>query len=327
MAPDAEGCGVKKGGVVLNILDFLNQNYPVRRTEKEKDSFRAEIIRRLAEKGVDARVESTGDGKNKNIVIGDVASAKVVCTAHYDTPAAALFPNIMIPRNSLLFYLYQFTPIVLLLGIALAGGYLAAASMPDPTYFSQVFLLVYLVIYYGLYILLYRTFKNPNNCNDNTSGVAAVLALIDKLSGEQRKKAAFILFDNEEKGKKGSKAYNKDHKEMMRERLVVNFDCVGNGEHVVFVAMEGAEKHQSYAALRESFSSGGGFHTYFYPIKGSQSNSDYKNFPCGVGCMACRRSKGGVLYTPYIHTPRDKVSNYENIAFITDAMSRFVEIL
>ena len=107
MAPDAEGCGVKKGGVVLNILDFLNQNYPVRRTEKEKDSFRAEIIRRLAEKGVDARVESTGDGKNKNIVIGDVASAKVVCTAHYDTPAAALFPNIMIPRNSLLFYLYQ----------------------------------------------------------------------------------------------------------------------------------------------------------------------------------------------------------------------------
>ena len=311
----------------MSILDFLNQNYPVRRTEQEKDAFRAEILRRMAEKGIDARVETTGDGKNKNVVIGDVTSAQVVCTAHYDTPAAALFPNIMIPRNSLLFYLYQFAPILLLLAIALAGGFLAAVSLPDQTCFMQVFLLVYLVIYYGLYILLYRTFKNPSNYNDNTSGVAAVLALIDKLSGEQLEKVAFILFDNEEKGKKGSKAYNKDHKDMMRERLVVNFDCVGNGENIVFVAMEGAEKHQSYSALQESFASGGGFHTYFYPIKGSQSNSDYKNFPCGVGCMACRRSKGGVLYTPYIHTPKDMVSNYGNIEFIADAMNRFAATL
>ena len=311
----------------MNYLDFLNNGYPVRRTAKEKEAFRAAILEHLMGKGVNARVERTADGKNENIVIGDVSTARVVCTAHYDTPAASLFPNLMIPRNTLLFYLYQFVPIILLLAIALAGGFLAAASLPDQTYFMQVFLLVYLVIYYGLYILLYRAFKNPNNCNDNTSGVAAVLTVLDNLSAEECGKLAFILFDNEEKGKKGSKAYAKDHKDMMRERLVVNFDCVGDGEHMIFVAMKDAEKLDGYRKLCESFSNNGKYRTYFYPIKGSQSNSDHKNFPCGVGCMACRRSKRGVFYTPNIHTPRDTVASYENVQFLSDGMNRFAKTL
>ena len=314
----------------MNILDFLNQKYPIRRTKKEKEAFCEEILARMRGKGISACVEITADGKNKNLVIGDAASAKVVCTAHYDTPAAALFPNIMIPRNTLLFYLYQFVPIILMLAAALGGGYLIANALypaSDTEDFMRVFLLGYLVLYYGLFFLMYRAFKNPNNCNDNTSGVATILALIDKLTDEQRQKFAFILFDNEEKGKKGSKAYSKDHKEMMRDRLLVNFDCVGNGEHIIFIAMADAEKRGEYAALRESFSTGGDFQSYFYPIKGSQSNSDYKNFPCGVGCMACRRSKNGVFYTPYIHTSRDTVSHYENIEFISDGMSRLAERL
>ncbi len=314
----------------MNVLDFLNQNYPVRRTAKEKDVFRAYILKQMAEKGIDARAEMTSDGKNENIVIGDVAAAKVVCTAHYDTPAASLFPNILIPRNVPLFFLYQFAPVILLLAAALGGAYAIANAMypdDDTLAYMRVFLLVYLVLYYGLYFLMYRVFKNPNNFNDNTSGVATILAVIEKLNEEQRQKFAFILFDNEEKGKKGSKAYYKDHKEMMRDRLLVNFDCVGNGEHIIFIAMKEAEKRREYAALRESFSSCGNFHTYFYPMKGSRSNSDYKNFPGGIGCMACRKSKGGVFYTPYIHTPRDTVSNDENVQFIVDAMIRFEKSL
>lgn len=312
---------------MMNYLDFLNRSYPVRRTAKEKEAFRTAIQEHLVGKGINARVERTADGKNENIVIGDVSTARVVCTAHYDTPAASLFPNLMIPRNTLLFYLYQFVPIVLLLVIALTGGFLTAASLPDQTCFMQVFLLIYLVIYYGLYILLYRVFKNPNNCNDNTSGVATILTVLDSLSAEERSKFAFILFDNEEKGKKGSKAYAKDHKDMMQERLVVNFDCVGNGEHMIFIAMKDAEKLGVYRKLCESFADHGKYHTYFYPIKGSQSNSDYKNFPCGIGCMACRKSKRGVFYTPNIHTPRDTVASYENIQFLSDGMKRFAKTL
>ena len=269
-------------------------------------------------------MEITNDRKNENIVIGDPLTAKIVCTAHYDTPAASLFPNIMIPRNQLLFYLYQFTPVILILAAALGGGWLiAGAAASDEETFMRVFLLGYLAIYYGLYFLMYRVFKNPNNCNDNTSGVAAVLTMVEELTAEQRSDAAFILFDNEEKGKKGSKAYFKDHEAEMKSKFLVNFDCVGNGENVIFIAMKDAEERREYAALQEAFVQDGRFMPWFYPIKGSQSNSDYKNFPCGVGCMACRKSKHGVFYTPYIHTPRDTVASNENITYIAACMSRF----
>lgn len=313
----------------MNYLDFLNHSNPVRRTAKEKEAFRAAVLEHLRDKGIDARAERTADGKNDNIVIGDVSTARVVCTAHYDTPAASLFPNLMIPRSPL-FYLYQFAPITLMLAAALGGGYLIADAVyhgGDKTEFMRIYILVYMLIYYGLFFLMYRAFKNPNNCNDNTSGVATILTVLENLSEDERKNFAFILFDNEEKGKKGSKAYTKDHKDMMKDRLVVNFDCVGDGEHIVFIAMKDAEKREEYRKLRESFTDGGAYSTHFYPIKGSQSNSDYKNFPCGVGCMACRKSRRGVFYTPNIHTPKDTVANAENIRFLCDGMKRFAKTL
>ena len=154
-----------------------------------------------------------------------------------------------------------------------------------------------------------------------------MLSLAETLDEEERKDFAFILFDNEEKGKKGSKAYYKDHKDGMKDRLLVNFDCVGNGEHIIFVAMKEAEHHALYEKLRRSFSAENGLDTYFYPIKGSESNSDYKNFPCGVGCMACRRSKLGVFYTPYLHTPKDTVADDKNISFLVEGMKNFAVML
>ena len=191
----------------MSYLDFLNKNYPVRRTEEEKEAFRKYV----REAFPDAGVELTADGKNKNIVIGDPLTAKVVCTAHYDTPAASLFPNLMIPRNKALFLLYQFAPIILLLAAALGGGFLIADAIirdRSSQEFMALFLVSYMVIYYGLFYIMYRVFKNPHNHNDNTSGVATILAMLEKLSEEQKKSVAFILFDNEELGKKGSKAYS-----------------------------------------------------------------------------------------------------------------------
>lgn len=311
----------------MSYLDHLNERYPVRRTKEEKQRFRQYVLDRMAAVDVKAVVETTRDGKNENIVIGDPLTAKVVFTAHYDTPAASLFPNIMIPRDQLLFYLYHFTPILLILAAAIGGGYWIAGhfAQPEGSEFTRTFLLAYLVIYYGLYFLLYRSFKNPNNHNDNTSGVAAVLSLVETVSAARRSDVAYILFDNEEKGKKGSKAYYKDHETEMKETFLVNFDCVGNGENVIFIAMKEAERRGEYSALRQAYENDGEFKSWFYPMKGSQSNSDYKNFPCGVGCMACKRTAKGVFYTPAIHTPRDTVARNENISYIVEHANRFVD--
>jgi len=296
-------------------LDFLNAEYPVRRTTEEKKAFADYVLSLPSVKRRRGKVEITSDAVNHNIVIGDPASARVVCTAHYDTPAASLFPNLMIPRNLVLFWLYQFLPISLLLGVALGAGFLVSQAFNGD---SAVMLLTYFSVYFGLYFLMFRGFKNKHNVNDNTSGVATILGLVAREDiGDD---VAFILFDNEEKGKKGSAAFFRDHKEQMAQTLLVNFDCVGNGENIIFIAKKEAETMELYGKLRAGFRSEGAYQVHFFPIRGSESNSDYKNFPCGVGCMACKRSKGGIFYTPNIHTKRDTVASQENIDYIVEQM-------
>ena len=230
----------------------------------------------------------------------------------------------MIPRCLPLFWLYQFVPVIFVLAVSVGIAYAcyAAFSLERSHY-----LLIFLAVYYFCYFTMFRGAKNKNNRNDNTSGVAAVLSMANSLTAEQKKDVAFILFDNEEKGKKGSKAYFSDHKKEMEDKFLVNFDCVANGENFVFVVMKDAEEKAEYSLLRDCFAPAGSFSAQFFPKKGSESNSDYKIFPCGIGCMACRKSRFGLLYTPYIHTPRDTVANNENIEYITDCMRRFFAAL
>lgn len=305
-----------------SILQKLNEVHPVRRSRKEKADFRAFISERLGHLGV--RTETTSDGKNENLVIGDPTSAKVVLTAHYDTPAASLFPNLMIPRNLPLFWFFQFLPVFLLLGVSLLGGFAVAQIAANGD--STVFLLGFLVFYYALYFLGFRVFPNRRNANDNTSGVATLISVAERLTPDDLKTVAFVFFDNEEKGKKGSKAYAKDHREAMKTRLVLNFDCVGNGEHVVWIAKKDAEAHELFPRLKETVTAAkaDAFTVQVYPMRCSESNSDYKSFPCGVGCMVCKKNRFGVLYTPRIHTAADIVANDENVAFLAETVGRFL---
>ncbi len=311
----------------MTHLDYLNANHPMRRTKEQKEAFQKYVIESLQAKNVTAKIEKTKDGKNQNIVVGDPLTAKAVFTAHYDTPGRALFPNVMIPRNQALFWAYQFVPILVMLAIMFLVGLtvgvawiLVTGDMDERVVFVAALLGYYIAFYF-----MFFAFSNKNNYNDNTSGVATLLAIIDKMSEEQLCGIAFIFFDNEEKGKKGSKAYFSDHKADMKDKLVINFDCVGNGKNIVFIAKPEAEKLPAYSVLCQSFPRANGFETAFYPKKGSQSNSDYLSFPCGVGCMACKKSKKGLLYTPYIHTPKDVVVDNANIDFLVDGVTRFLE--
>lgn len=303
----------------MTHLDFLNQNYPIRKSQEQKNAFREYIIEYLSKKGIEAKVERTTDGKNDNIVIGDPEKAAVVYTAHYDTPAMSLFPNIMIPKNMLVFFAYQFVPVIFLLVVSLAVAYLVGIVLFNDT---TVYMLTFLVMYYGLFFLIMRGFPNPYNYNDNTSGVATVLSIIDGLNDAEREKVAFILFDNEEKGKKGSAAYYKDHKEIMQDKFLVNFDCVGNGDNIIFIAQGEAAKSRKFKLLEESFEVSDDFVLDFCTYKEGSSNSDHKNFPKGVACVACKK-KGGLLYTPNIHTKYDTVVNNANIDFLAKNTCNF----
>ena len=307
----------------MSYLNLLNEKFTIRRKPEEKKAFRDFILSEMEKKGISAKVETTSDGKNDNIIVGAPKSASLVFTAHYDTPATSVFPNIMIPRNQFVFWCYQFVPVIAMLAVALSISYLIGMVWLQD---DRAYMISFLALYYGLYFLMFRGFSNPKNYNDNTSGVATLLSIIERLDKEDLSRVAFIFFDNEEKGKKGSKSYFTDHSDYMNDKLLINFDCVGNGKTVVFIAKEQAEAKDEYKLISECFTPDGEYTAEFYPMRGSESNSDYKNFPCGIGCMACKRSKRGLLYTPYIHTPKDTEVSDENIEYITNNILKFLEV-
>ena len=308
----------------MTHLDYLNQNHPARKDMQEKIKFRDYIVETLKKKGIEAKIERTKDGKNDNIVVGDPTTAKAVFTAHYDTPARSLFPNIMIPKSRVIFYAYQFVPIIFLLVVSFTFAHIVGHVIIND---MRAYALSFLLAYYGLFFGIMRGFKNKNNYNDNTSGVATILSIIDELSPEELNKVAFILFDNEEKEKKGSKAYFNDHKEQMKDKFLVNFDCVGNGDNVIFIAQKDAINSEEYKILESSFSNKEKFNLEFLTHKQADSNSDHKNFPKGVACVVCKKLNSGLLYTPNIHTNGDIVANNSNIEFIAKNSCIFIRNL
>lgn len=299
-----------------DYLSELFENLPIRRTLEQHDAMIDYVSAESEAVGLKADTELL-ENKHKNIVIGDIENAKVVFTAHYDTPARSLVPNLMMPRNPLLGMTYAMSIPIILAFFSLGVAYLINLLLGN---ISTVWAILYVTIYFALFFGVMRRGANKNNKNDNTSGVAAVLSIMAK----NPKNAAYILFDNEEKGLLGSKAYNKAHKEMMKDKLVINLDCVGNGDNIITVAKPDAEKHPSYPALKDVFVSGNGYAVHHFPKKGSMSNTDYKSFPTAISVMACKK-KNNIFYTPYIHTVKDTEAKSENISFIADKLSAFAE--
>ena len=304
-----------------DYLNDINEKFPIRRTKEQKDKFRNYIKESLDELGYQAKIECLEE-KHNNIIIGDIKTAKVICTAHYDTPARAILPNIMMPRNKPLFFAYQFLMPIIMLIISYGLAYVVSATFNLE---KRIMLLVFLLFYYIFFFLFYMCGSNKHNKNDNTSGVAGVLSTVSNVAKEYKNKVAFILFDNEEKGKKGSKAINKAYPDIFKDKLVLNMDCIGNGNNIIIVGMDGAVNKSEYTLLKETFIPNSLYSVYFFGRKGSECNSDHKSFPCGVGIMACKQNKFVGYYTPYIHTSKDKIANTENIKFISGSLTKFIE--
>ena len=304
------------------------ERYEVRKTKAQKAAF-ADYVREVArENGYTFSVE-TGASGARNLVVGDVASAKAVYTAHYDTCAVMPFPNFITPKNFLIYFLYQMVTVVLVYAPVFALVYLTNClalyyGVGEP---ARV-ILYELVLLFGMFSVLYMIMAGPANkhtANDNTSGVTTLLDLMCALPEEQRGKVAFIFFDLEERGLRGSKAYFSKHKAQMREKLLINFDCVSDGEHILLAVKKGAQK---YLPLMERAFVSNGTYTVELATKGVFYPSDQALFPCGVGVAALKQSKNGkLLYMNRIHTKKDTVYNEKNIEFLVHGTLRLTELL
>ena len=298
-------------------LDLIDERFPIRNSSEEKAAFRTFALGEAA-----GRAEENED--HVNLVFGDPDSARVIFTAHYDTPRRGLLPNLMLVTNPALAWTYRMSTILLLIlapSLAAAWGVWKLLDLDWALVSHRLLLLgVYTAVYYGLFYLFFRGPANKRNRNDNTSGTAAVLAL----AAEARPGVACLLFDDEEKGKKGSKAFSKAHPGVKENTLIVNLDCVGNGDAYILCGTAAAEQDPLYAVLRQTMADSGLAHR-FYPAGKASMNSDQKSFDKGVGVCTCRYKPVVGYFTDRIHTARDTVADAETVARLAEALAAFEE--
>lgn len=305
---------------MLNVPMDILKLHPIRKTKDQKEAFRGDVTALAKEMGYDCRVEQGGK-KAHNIIIGDPKTAKYLVTAHYDTPASIGVPNILTPCNLLTFILWQ---------LLLVGGLLVVSVVPAALVFlltqeKAAALLTWYVLYFGILFLMLFGPANKNNVNDNSSGVITLLETARSLQENQRSKVCFVLFDLEEAGLVGSKAYRKAHKEETENQIILNLDCVGDGDHILFFPTKKAKKNEQLMQRIQHI--GGWFgkknlrliHKGFYTYP-----SDQRNFPVGIGIAAFHQKKGIGYYVAKIHTKRDTVLEETNVNLLRAALTTLI---
>ena len=296
-------------------MDVLRQ-FPVRKTGKQKAAFRVALQSYAQRMGYSYR-EEKGHFGSRNLILGNPESASYLITAHYDTCAALPFPNLITPCNLFLFCLWQVALSAAIILLAVIAGTAAGMLTQDhPLGFWVGYLCFWMIL-----VMIYVGPANRNNANDNTSGVVTVLEIARTLPENQRKKVCFVLFDLEEAGLIGSSCYRKKHTQEISRQLVLNFDCVGDGDCLMMFPTGRLKKDKNRMAVLETMVGKFGKKTLSIRKRGfSVYPSDQMCFPYGVGICALRKGRLG-LYLSRIHTRRDTVLENTNVNILRAAIT------
>lgn len=307
-----------------DFTKMIIQKYEIRKSDKQKKAFIDEIVQYCEQLGYTYQIQETkGLLKSRNLIVGDVKKAKVYCTAHYDTCATMGFlPNFITPLNQLVYYSYQF---------ALSFGMIALAMilgrvLENVTGGIISYFLGYTVFLFGIFYQLMMGYRNPKNYNDNTSGMVTLLELMAKVDVEDRDKICFIFFDNEEKGLLGSGAFRKRYASKVVDKLLVNFDCVGDGDTLFMKYNRSMSQSKNKTTFETAFVTDFGKEMLFsdkgvYP-------SDQKHFDkiCDtVAVAALKKSKVVGLYMDRIHTPKDTILDEKNVEILVMGMINYIK--
>ena len=303
--------------------------YEIRKTKKQKSAFIGYVETIAEDLGYSCHVEKSL--LTRNIVIGDPETAKVVYTAHYDTCVGLPFPNFITPKCFPLYLLYQILIAVLILiplflaEFIIMFGLVFLSEATGSALLSGLVPLASLIITLGFLYLFFAGPANKHTANDNTSGVTTLLDIMADLPPEYRDSVAFIFFDLEEAGLFGSDKYYSKHKKAMKDTLLINFDCVSDGGHMIFALRK---KAKPYANILQQAYAGNSCIQKEVLTKGVFYPSDQAKFPCGVGVAALNRTKrGGILYLGRIHTKKDTIYREENIEFLKNGSIKLLELM
>ena len=291
-------------------------DWQVRKTKKQKLAF----IRLMQSHFPELRVEESKIIHNRNLVAGDLGTAEFILSAHYDTCAVLPFPNFVMPKNFLMTVLYSLLICIPFFLIAFGFNFLLALVTDN-------FMLHYwlsLILLFGLIILVFFAgIPNRHTANDNTSGVIMLCELMERMPEEMRKKVLFVFFDNEENGLLGSAFFRKLHKKELKDKLILNFDCVSDGDHILLVLNKAARKKYG-GRLEAAFQSTAEKTVHLEKSSSAMYPSDQAGFPMSAAVAALKKLPLLGLYLDRIHTGRDRVFDERNIEYLCTRTLRFL---
>lgn len=299
-------------------MDVLKA-FPVRKSRVQKREFREAVQSYVTGLGYSGKVEKGSFGAH-NLVIGDPETAKYLVTAHYDTCARLPIPNLITPCNFWTFLAYQIAVSLVMLVLPVIPAAIAGWLMNS---FEIGYLVWYIMFWVAIVLMLFGP-ANKHNANDNTSGVVTLLEIARTLPQNQRSKVCFVLFDLEEAGLIGSASYRRAHKKPTDSQIVLNLDCVGDGDHILMFPTAKLKKDKQKLSSLYMACGYFGEKSVLVREKGfSVYPSDQANFPYGVGICALRKSKIG-LYLGRIHTSRDTVLEETNVNILRAALTTYI---
>ena len=320
---ESEGFGIMRASV-KELLD----SYQVRRTFRQKQRFADWLKQHATLHGYQLNEQQYKKGLGRNLIVGNPKKAEVFLTAHYDTASNALFPITTVVGNIPIYILSQafiFLPISAVLwllhqAVNVIFGDLGLWSETMPFLWFEVSLLT-LTLFIVWAFQMMMGFANRKNANDNSSGVAVLLTLLEDLPRNQRDKVCFVFFDDEEKGLVGSKFFRKIYYEETRFKPLINFDCVAHGRHLMFITKKEfrdskfndilAEVTDNKALIKEA-------RKYVYP-------SDQIIFKNSVGVAALHKASVMGYYLSRLHSRFDSKFDVANIETLNQMMTEFIE--
>ena len=298
------------------FAERIAAEFPLRCKQQEKENMRTYLVGQFKALGYPAKVQS-GRGSSANVVVGDAENARVLVTAHYDTPRRDIFPSLICPTRPESYILYQaLTPVLLVLAaFVLSVGLTFVVNKPALTLPLFIALLLFAMVYFSYGPADTRTMNN------STSAVAALLETASVLTPRHRSKVAFVFFD----GSGGAREFRKKYPSS-REKTVIHVDCVGSGDEILFLPSKYSRwNDEVLSAILESFKD----------VEKPEEKSVYlktdglvyypgenRHFRYSIAVCACNKVKGfGRCILP---TRGDNRVEEENLRILRDGLAKLI---
>jgi len=302
----------------------LLKHYQVRKTIEQKTTFINWLNEHAKTYDYEITTQTFKDGKGRNLIVGDIKEAEVIITAHYDTPPNAFLPVITVVGSIpmyILSQLFAFIPI----GIAMWIFARIFANVPIlgflVPFFATHIPLISLFILGGWSIQMMMGFANKNNANDNTSGVSVLLSTLEEIPTDLRKKACFVFFDEEEKGLEGAKEFKKSNIGVIKDKPLINFDCVAHGKHILFIA----KKEFRNSRFNETLTTAIGEAAFVKKAINYVYPSDQLIFKNSVGVTVVNKIPLIGFYLGRLHSALDTKFNADHIETLSEITIKFIK--